>query len=287
MSYGRDHLVTDPVVTFAAVSGAGNEDFWRRWAMVLSVLVVGGVIAGAVAFSPNRAGHEHGTQTPGSPPVALGPAAQIVPTSPPIVPMPATAPTTALPGPATPTPAAVTALASQPVRLAAPASPTQISPPGRDSIPGHSDLEKTNRGQEATTTPAAIPACPDQVLAVQSQTGMPSYPVGHHTLFRLLITNMGPAACTRDLDPRLRELIVITTATHGRAWSDRDCATVHYPDLRTLQPGVPAVFELRWSGLTSNPQCAGTRTPVVAGAYQLVGRFAGRSSEPTPFTLNP
>jgi hypothetical protein len=133
-------------------------------------------------------------------------------------------------------------------------------------------------------THAPIGPCPDQVIAVQTQTGTPSYPVDQRPLFRLLITNIGPAACTRDLDPGLRELIV-TTATTSRVWSDRDCGAVHYPDRRTLQPGVATVFELRWTGLTSNPHCAGSRTRAGAGAYQLVGRFGARSSGPIPFTL--
>lgn len=205
--------------------------------------------------------------------------------------MPTTPPTPVLTGPATPSPAAVTAPASQPAPLAAPSSPSppQVPPPDRHSPIDQRNLEQNNLEQSAAggrgDTPAPVAACPDQVIAVQTQTGTPSYPVGQHPLFRLLITNIGPAACTRDLDPRLRELIVTTTATNGRVWSDRDCTTVHYPDLRTLQPGMPAVFELRWSGLTSNPHCAGTHTPALAGAYQLMGRFGDRSGGPIPFAL--
>jgi hypothetical protein len=43
---------------------------------------------------------------------------------------------------------------------------------------------------------------------------------------------------------------------------------------------------IRWSGLTSQPNCAGTRQRVGAGTYTLYAVLAGHTGTATTFTIS-
>jgi hypothetical protein len=99
-----------------------------------------------------------------------------------------------------------------------------------------------------------------------------------------VIDNIGPKACTRDVDPGLRELIV-TDADGTRVWSDRDCSRPHKPSMVTFQPGVALASKLTWTLRSSQANCSGPRTAVKSGSYQVVAKLGSLTSGPTSFTI--
>ncbi len=117
-----------------------------------------------------------------------------------------------------------------------------------------------------------------------SQVGAARYMVGQRPVFRLVITNIGAAACTRDLDPWLQELIV-SGPGGSRLWSSNDCSPTKRPTVKTLEPGKPAVFTVDWAGRTSAPGCPAKRDAVGPGNYQLTGKLGALSSGPAPFSI--
>ncbi|MGH3910229.1 MAG: hypothetical protein ACRDRM_05315 [Pseudonocardiaceae bacterium] len=90
--------------------------------------------------------------------------------------------------------------------------------------------------------------------------------------------------CSRDLDPALQEVVVLT-ADGARVWSSNDCYGAGFASMRTLAPGEQRVFSVVWAGRTSELGCTAQRRPVSAGAYQLVAKLGPLTSRPTPFRL--
>lgn len=145
----------------------------------------------------------------------------------------------------------------------------------------------------APTTPAPAPAareapapgtCADSDLAVTARTDRPRYDPGQNPVFSLVVTNTGTVPCVRDLDAAKQAVAVVRTPGDG-LWGSNDCSPGDTDDVRTLAPGQEAVFSLRWSGRTSSPGCAGTRTVVPPGDYQLIARLDDIVSQPARFTL--
>jgi len=132
--------------------------------------------------------------------------------------------------------------------------------------------------------PIAVASCPDRAVKVFTQIGASDYQVGERPRFQLLITNVSHTACSRDLNPWLQELVV-SGANGARLWSSNDCSREKRSDVRTLEPGKPAVFAVDWAGRTSRPGCVGKREPVGPGMYQVVGRLGALTSLPAPFIL--
>jgi hypothetical protein len=116
--------------------------------------------------------------------------------------------------------------------------------------------------------------------------GQPSYRAGQDPVFTLNVTNAGAVACTRDVSPPLRSLVVVPASGAQPLWSSADCNTVAGPpDVRTLQPGESASYSVTWAGRTSASGCPVDRQTVPAGQYVVIGRLGALASAPTPFTL--
>ncbi|WP_086787375.1 DUF4232 domain-containing protein [Crossiella equi] len=122
------------------------------------------------------------------------------------------------------------------------------------------------------------------MLKVTAEIGAPEYKIGQRPEFRLVATNSGPVACTRELGPQVQEILVFG-GDGARLWSSNDCYPGKNPDLRTLEPGGQAVFRLAWHGRTSQPECAGKRKPLPVGDYSVVAKVDEITSPPTPFRL--
>ncbi|HEY1969560.1 MAG TPA: hypothetical protein VGH89_16525 [Pseudonocardia sp.] len=146
---------------------------------------------------------------------------------------------------------------------------------------------------QPTARPVAIPPapptgstsqCEDQDLVLAARVDHTTYTANQRPIFTWVIDNIGPRACTRDVDPGLRELIV-TDSDGSRVWSDRDCSHPHKPSLVTFQPGVALASKLTWTLRSSQPNCAGPRTAVTPGSYQVVARLGSLTSGPTSFTI--
>lgn len=140
----------------------------------------------------------------------------------------------------------------------------------------------TSRQPAPQPTPAPKP-CPDAVLRLVVSPAQPAYLVGQAPVLRLQVRNVGTVACTRDLGAALQEVLLYHGTT--RLWSSNDCYPEGERDVEVMQPGVLRSFSVTWSGLSSQPRCAGTRTRVGAGTYALVARLGSLTSPRAPLTL--
>jgi hypothetical protein len=125
------------------------------------------------------------------------------------------------------------------------------------------------------------------MIAVKAEVAAGEHRVGDRTLLRLVVTNTSAQPCVRDLDP-VRQEIVVWSADGGlRLWSSNDCSSAKGADLRTLAPGEPVAFSVRWAGRTSAPGCPAQRETVPAGEYRLLTRVDDVISPPTQFVRVP
>jgi hypothetical protein len=121
-------------------------------------------------------------------------------------------------------------------------------------------------------------------LSIAAATGQPKYAVGQQPALILRVTNIGPHNCTQDLaDPQV-ELRVYNGA--ARVWGSHDCQVEPGRAVRTLVVGVAAGVQITWSGLSSQPQCAGTRQRVGAGTYTVYALLAGHQGKAAQFSLS-
>ncbi|MGN2641993.1 hypothetical protein ACWEKT_17955 [Nocardia takedensis] len=140
----------------------------------------------------------------------------------------------------------------------------------------------------AVATAAAAPAagqCPDQSLAVKVTVEQPTYRPGEQPVFGIVITNISSVACSRDVGSGLQQISVLSLDGQRRLWSSTDCYPDGQPDVRTLNRGEQAAFQVTWSGSTSQPNCAGERVPVPAGAYSVVAQLGSVRSAAEPFNI--
>ncbi len=120
---------------------------------------------------------------------------------------------------------------------------------------------------------------------VSAEPDRQAYAVGQRPAFRLVVSNGGQVACTRDIGRQLRELVV-TAADGARLWSTNDCY-FHHPsgEVHTLQPGERQEFSVTWAGRTSEPGCPRKRDSVQPGGYLLIAKLGALTSPPAPFTI--
>ncbi|MFD3707371.1 hypothetical protein ACFWUP_29905 [Nocardia sp. NPDC058658] len=135
----------------------------------------------------------------------------------------------------------------------------------------------------ATDQPAAQP-CQDQSLALKVTVGQPTYKVGDQPAFGTVITNISSAACVRDLGAG-PQFLVYTLDGQRRLWASNDCNADDPPETKTLKAGEQLSYKGTWFGTTSQPQCAGERLQVPAGAYMVVAQLGAVRSAAEPFNL--
>lgn len=143
----------------------------------------------------------------------------------------------------------------------------------------------------SATSAAPVPAgqCADSSLAVKATADKPNFATGEEPTFTIVITNIGSAACDRDLAGGLQQVLVYSIDGKNRLWSNVDCYPQPASDIRNLEPGEQAAFKVAWSGTTSAPDCATSqnpqRTPVGSGAYTVVGQLGALRSGAEPFNI--
>lgn len=178
------------------------------------------------------------------------------------------------------------ATASATATMSPAASPT--APPAASPSPAPPGRPTTRPAAPPTTVPPGPPKpCPDSVMKVTAEPGAPRYRVGERPLLRLLVVNAGKVPCTRDVNRKLRELLIFTADGRKRLWSSNDCYGPPGAEQRLLTPGEPLTFQLRWAGRTSAPGCPLERTTVPAGSYRLIGKLGHLAGAPVPLTLTP
>ena len=182
------------------------------------------------------------------------------------------------------------------VSSATPASgaPTSLAatPPAAD--PGRAgDADQASSETSAASSTAAVvtarpkpaspPVCPDRALSVQVRSERPAFRVGSSPRILLGIRNVSSLSCRRDVGSGQQEVVLMRGT--ARLWSSNDCYPEDVRDVRLLRPGTALTFAVVWSGLSSRPKCAGTRTRVGPGTYQLVARLGTLLSRPAPLVL--
>lgn len=145
-------------------------------------------------------------------------------------------------------------------------------------------------GQASTTTSSSAPSSPSSAACLPAQLKIaaaaqaPTYKVGDEPVVMLQVTNIGTANCTEDLaDPKI-ELRVYNGA--ARVWGSHDCKIQPGTDVETLVPGTTVAKAIQWSGLTSQPDCAGTRQRVGAGTYTVYALLDGTQGTAAQFTIS-
>jgi hypothetical protein len=171
----------------------------------------------------------------------------------------------------------------------APGSPGGASGAGPSSSPSSSvDASSITSSPAAPTSGASssngtVPGCLGAQLTVSAASSAPSYKVGDQPVLMLQVKNNGPADCAQDLADSQVELRVYNGA--ARVWGSHDCLVQPGTSVKTLVAGTTVGVQVTWSGLSSEPGCAGTRQRVGAGTYTLYPYLAGAQGTASQFSI--
>jgi hypothetical protein len=134
------------------------------------------------------------------------------------------------------------------------------------------------------TTGATPNTCAATDLKVVAVVGQAHYQVGDHPQLLLQVTNTGTHPCVQDLADSQVELRVYNG--ESRVWGSHDCQVEPGTNPRTLLAGQSVRVSIIWSGLSSQPKCAGTRQRVGAGTYTLYALLSGRTGTAAQFAIS-
>ncbi len=162
------------------------------------------------------------------------------------------------------------------------ASTRSVTPPSTPAAPT-SGSRATAQAAGATHS-VATAACTAAQLQVSAVVGQSAYRIGDSPVVMLQVSNKGPAPCVQDLADRQVELRVYNG--EARVWGSHDCEIQPGTDLRTLAVGQAVRVSIIWSGLSSQPACAGTRQRVGAGTYTLYPLLSGRLGAAAQFSIS-
>ena len=169
----------------------------------------------------------------------------------------------------------------------APKGSGTFAPTGNTASTSPSTAPATSQPPPSTTTSQAsrpVPGpCAAAQLAITAGTSAPGYPADAQPTVAIVVTNRGPAPCVQDLSDGQIELRIYNGS--ARVWGSHDCAIQPGQAPATLPVGQPIRREIQWSGLSSQPACAGTRTRVGAGRYTVLAFLSGHQGTPVTFTL--
>lgn len=142
----------------------------------------------------------------------------------------------------------------------------------------------TSGSGTGTASSTAAPApCSGTALRISAVAGAVAYQVGAQPVLMLQVVNPGPKPCTQNLADSQVELVVYNG--ESRVWGSHDCEVQPGTDLRTLVVGQAVRVSITWSGLSSQPKCAGSRQRVGAGTYTLYARLSGHVGTAAQFSI--
>jgi hypothetical protein len=180
---------------------------------------------------------------------------------------------------------------SSPTSQSPPASttPSQTPTHQQSSRPAPSTSHASSSGASSGSSPAsgsgsAMPTrCVASALSVVAVTSQPIYAVDAQPTLSLQVTNTGSAPCVQNL----ADSQVVLTVYNGvsRVWGSHDCKIQPGVDERTLAAHQPVKISVVWSGLSSEPACAGTRQQVGAGTYTLYPSLSGHEGKVAQFSI--
>jgi hypothetical protein len=164
-------------------------------------------------------------------------------------------------------------------------TPTTPTTPATTPATTPTTSASTTSTHGATTgTQAASARCVVSKLTISAVSDKTSYNVGDQPVLMLQVKNPGHAPCIQDLADQQIELRVYNG--ESRVWGSHDCQVVPGTADRTLMAGQTVRVSIVWSGLSSQPKCAGTRQRVGAGTYTLYALLAGREGTATQFAIS-
>jgi hypothetical protein len=134
----------------------------------------------------------------------------------------------------------------------------------------------------STSTTPAVPCVPS-VLGVSAATAAPRYAVGQQPELEIKVTNTGEAPCVANLSDGQIELLVFNG--ESRVWGSHDCKIEPGDSPAVLTPRQSVRRSIRWTGLSSEPNCAGDRQRVGKGVYTLHARFGPMQGHTATFTI--
>lgn len=132
--------------------------------------------------------------------------------------------------------------------------------------------------------PPPLARCTTAALKVAAVVDRANYSVGDQPVVELQVTNTGLAPCVQDLADSQVELRVYNG--ESRVWGSHDCTVEPGTSDHPLAVGQPVRVSIVWSGLSSQPKCAGTRQRVGAGTYTLYASLSGRVGTATQFSIS-
>ncbi len=160
---------------------------------------------------------------------------------------------------------------------------TSTTPATHTTTPPRHPSSASASSSPATSTSAVPKQCTPSSLALAAVTNHPSYTVGDQPVLSIQVTNKGSLACVVDLaDP---QIVMRVYNGESRVWGSHDCEIQPGTKDRTLMAGTTVKVSIIWSGLSSQPKCAGTRERVGAGTYTLYASLAGHEATAAQFIL--
>jgi len=136
----------------------------------------------------------------------------------------------------------------------------------------------------SASSSGAVSGCQLSALKISAVTSAPAYKVGDQPTLALQVINSGRAPCVQDLADRQIELQIYNGAS--RVWGSHDCQVEPGTSPQTLPVGTVVRRSVLWTGLSSQPNCAGQRVRVGAGTYTLRASLAGHVGATAQFTIS-
>ncbi len=153
-----------------------------------------------------------------------------------------------------------------------------------DGSPGPSTAASAAPTPLAGAQPTGSCADGEITVTIATDNGKTDFLTGEFVRISLKIKNISGRTCVRDVGAAAQELRIAQGAQ--KLWSSDDCASGPTPgaDLHTFQPGDQLdQFYVVWNGRAST-NCQ-TRPVATPGAYQILGRFGTRWSDPLGITI--
>jgi hypothetical protein len=170
------------------------------------------------------------------------------------------------------------------------------TPPVESTPISHTSAQHSPSSSAATTrhpsssasgsksSSAAPQPCAAKDLEIAAVASQPRYQVGDEPVLELQVTNIGEEPCVQDLADSQVELKVYNG--ESRVWGSHDCQIEPGTNERMLEVDTPVRVAITWSGLSSQPHCAGTRQRVGAGTYTLYALLSGHTGKATQFEIS-
>ncbi|MDQ6851967.1 MAG: hypothetical protein M3070_18910 [Actinomycetota bacterium] len=143
----------------------------------------------------------------------------------------------------------------------------------------------TSIAASKSASPLVLPPkqCDVRQLKLTAVSDRSSYHAGASPVLMLQVTNTAASPCVQDLADRQVELRVYNG--ESRVWGSHDCTILPGTDDHSLAGHSAVRVSVVWSGLSSQPRCAGTRQQAGAGTYTLYASLGGRDGSAAQFSI--